>query len=146
MTVGRITADDAIQWIMECVAACPLTSDLADNRIGFELEDLTDEDGKVTASEDRKFGWYEVMQNDSDVCFGAESIAVTLVIAYQHNVITQDLVELKNYLRYKAPTKAGVIGFNPSQAIPIGPDTGESTILVEMPVMIEYLPLKSQGE
>jgi len=137
----RITADDAFDWIVTQVEACPLTS----SRIGFQVMKIAP-GAKLPDEKSRSFGIYVNGQGRSPWCFGAEQMNVYVKIVYQQSVNHQDLVELKNYLENHSPTKAGVSGFYVEDAFFENNDIGENKIYAYLPVAIDYKPPKLQDE
>ena len=141
--MARITADDAIQYLVDQIIACPLTTG---GRIGFQVLDLSDSGGDLEDANNRNFGWYIVGQGASNACFGAEALQLHVKIAYQVDVNYQDLSELKNHLEYNVPQKGGIVGFFCDAMFFENNDVGEDKVYAYLPVTIDYMPPKLQGE
>ena len=144
MTVGRITADGALDWLVDEIQGIQLTT--GDTRVGFTIAEVNDEDGSMASSVSRAFAFYVTGQGASPWCWGGEYIALQLLVVYQNQVNFQDLVELKNHLEYNAATVAGIGGVETLQSAVLGNDVGDSNIVVQIPIVIKYLPPKIQGE
>jgi len=149
MSDERITADDALEALVDAIEACQLSSKKrVDRRSKLKVLDLTDQDGALGQSKSRTFGWYVLSQGASPWCFGGETIEVHVKIVYQNEVIYQDLVDLKNHLEYGSTPAAGIAHYHVGDYSTFmeNNDVGEPVIYVYQPISIDYKPPNLQNE